>query len=55
MIKERQVDGIRELTLEEIAEVSGGLSQMLNLCSIERSICSFVNQILSCFCRSSSG
>lgn len=52
MIKERQVDGIRELTLEEIAEVSGGT---LSLCSIERSICSFVNQILSCFCRSSSG
>jgi len=54
MIKNDHVDDIRELTLDEIAEVSGGVLQSFNLCSIERSICSFVSQILSCFCRSQS-
>lgn len=51
IINEKMAD-IRELTLEEIAAVSGGVQSFSCLVSIERSICSFVSHILSCFSRS---
>lgn len=55
MITNEKVQDIRELSLEEIAEVSGGGTNVFgSLSSIERSICSFVSQIWSCFSRSMS-
>ena len=45
-------EGIRELTSEEIATVSGGYNF---LSCIEQKICCIVQQILSCLCGSRGG